>query len=133
MTILSNDDIRDELKGIRLLILPDARYAVVDSSWLRDSFLPWFKDWCLQSGLSYESEARDCDKFARAFVAQAQFSAWRRKNRVTGALGWMGVDDRGGHALNLVRTQHGWVEIEPQTGHTTPLRSDRRSVYYAVL
>ena len=133
MQTLTVNEIAKELAGIRSLILVDRVYGVVHSAYLRDTFIPWFKDWCIASGLSYESEGRDCDKFARAFAGQAHFAAWRRRSRPACAVGWMAVTDQGGHALNLARTEQGWIEIEPQTGVVQPFRTDRRSIIYAVL
>lgn len=128
MQTLTADEIAVELPQIGLLITPDAVYGVVDSNYLRESFVPWFREWCHASDLSYASESRDCDKFARAFAAQAHFAAWRRQTQLAAAIGWMGVE---GHALNLARIQSGWVEIEPQTGEIHPLRS--LDIMYAVL
>jgi hypothetical protein len=135
MTTLSVVEVRNELYGIFPLLLPDSSVAVVDSNYLREQFLPWFQSWCLSAGLNYASEAKDCDKFARAFVSQAHFAAWRRQAQYAPAVGWMAVttDNGNGHALNLVRIQTGWVEIDPQELVVRPLRSQRDSIRYAVM
>ncbi len=130
MQTLTSDEITHELAQVIRLIVVDRSYGVVDSNYLRESFIPWFRDWCKASGLAYASEARDCDKFARAFAAQAHFAAWRKQSSHAVAIGWMGVE---GHALNLARIQTGWVEIEPQTGDVRPLRRRIGSILYAVV
>jgi hypothetical protein len=133
MQTLTNTEVARELPQVARLITVDAMYGVVDSNYLRESFIPWFKEWSRSSGLCYASEAKDCDKFARAFAAQAHFSAWRRQSQYAAAIGWMGVTDKGGHALNFARIQTGWVEIEPQTGDMRPMRNLAGSIIYAVL
>lgn len=132
MILVAPSNIRKELRVDRMILL-DSQYAAIDETFLRKSFIPWFKDWCLSSGLNYKSEIRDCDKFVRAFAAQAHFSAWRRQSKYCVALGWMGVKDRNGHALNIARTEKGWVEIEPQTGEVSTLRSNHDSILFIVL
>ncbi len=130
MQTLTQDEVERELSQVVRLIVPDRQYAVIDSKYLSRSFIPFFQDWCKSSGLHYASEARDCDKFARAFASQMHFAAWRRQSLYPAAAGWMGVE---GHALNLVRIQGGWVEIEPQTGDMRPLRRNLGSILYAVV
>lgn len=130
MQTLTSDEVTDELSQVVRLIVVDRVYGVVDSNYLRESFIPWFREWCDAAGLAYASEARDCDKFARAFAGQAHFAAWRRQATFPVAIGWMGIE---AHALNLARIQTGWVEIEPQTGDMRPLRGRLGSILYAVV
>ena len=133
MQKITTQQIRNELTGIRTVVLVDSVYGIVAADYLINTFTPWFIDWCRSSGLDYASEARDCDKFARAYASQAHFAAWRRQSQLPGAVGWMAVTDQGGHALNICRTEKGWVEIEPQNGKVTSLRDDRGSIIYVVL
>lgn len=130
MQTITNLEVIRELPQVGRLITPDEVYGIVDSNYLRESFVPWFREWCHSSGLYYKSAARDCDKFARAFAAQAHFAAWRRQVIFPAAVGWMGVE---GHALNLARIQSGWVEIEPQTGDVRPIRRALGSILYAIM
>lgn len=127
MQTITAEQIKDELLPTPVFLL-DRVYGVVNHKYLASTFIPWFRDWCFASGLHYASEARDCDKFSRAFVAQAHFAAWRRQTPHTGAVGWMVVP---GHSLNLARTEAGWLEIEPQTGELRPLRDS--GIEYVVL
>jgi hypothetical protein len=131
--ILSQHEIREELEGIRCLILPDAGGAAIKHSFLVDELIPAWLFRVHELDLRYGPESRDCDKFARLFVAFCYESVIRSKASEAALVGWMGVGDGGGHALCLARTSLGWLEIEPQNGHRMPLRSPRNSIWYAVL
>jgi len=135
MKTITQLQIRSELLGVRMLVVPDKIYGIIDHDYIENNFTPWFLNWCFSSGLSYASESADCDKFARAYASQAHFAAWRRKTKHTGSVGWMGVEqpDKTGHALNIARTEKGWFEIEPQTGKFNPLRDDLNSIFYCIM
>jgi hypothetical protein len=130
---LSQHEIRAELEGIHPLILPDAGGAAIKHAFLVGELIPAWLLRVHELDLRYGPESRDCDKFARLFVAFCYESVIRSNEKDAALVGWMGVGDRGGHALCLARTSLGWLEIEPQNGARMPLRSPRDSIWYAVL
>lgn len=134
MDFLKSSDIRNELKGIRTIILPDTGGGIVDDTFLRRSLVPSWMAHLASYGLEYRKEAFDCDKFARLFASWAILSAARSGHDWAALVGWAAIlTDTGAHAVNICRTQVGWQEIEPQNGRVIPWNRDPDDVLYIVL
>lgn len=119
--------LRRQLAGIDVTF-HDARYMRFRHSWVVNRLLVKWQDRLLSSGAKYRAEVWDCDKYANAFKTFAQESCMLNPQaRCSGAVGFMSIEQIGDtppHAKNLILTDAGWYEVEPQNSTITPLRAD---------
>lgn len=130
MKVLSSSAVRAELSGIPCNCL-DNTYGVIEHRWLVEDFLPFWRGWLSKLGARWVAENWDCDKYARAFQSQMHIACFSVRASQTAAIA-MVAGDHPLHAWNLLRTEKGWHEIEPQNCTTQPLRQDRATLRYAI-
>lgn len=133
MTILTSSDVLSELSDIHQITCLDPQYGVLGSDYLAKKLFPFWKDWLFDLGIQYVQDNWDCDKFARAFQSQVHIACFEAKAKVTALCGFMALDTpTGGHAINLVKTELGWLEVEPQNCTITRLRDDKSTIRYVI-
>lgn len=130
MTTLSAAQIKQELLGVTTTCL-DRSYGVIEGRWLVREFLPFWRGWLFRFGAEYKSESWDCDKYARAFQCQMHIACFEANSPRTAAIAILIVESKTSHALNLIRTDGGWWEIEPQTSVISNLRKNLSTIHYA--
>lgn len=100
-------------------------YSVVHAGWMK-SFVKWFEKELKVLGLTYQDESWDCDDYSVALNAFVDLALLRNKShpppQLVGRLvvyqdrRWAGVRAGGVHELVIVRTERGWLVVEPQSG-----------------
>ena len=131
MKVLSASEVRADLAPVLVTCL-DTHYTVVTHRWLTREFLPFWAQWLFSLGSQYVLNKWDCDKFARAFQSQMHIACFQAHAAHSGAIGFIATNDKGGHALNILKTDRGWYEVEPQNSRVTPLRKERKEIRYAI-
>lgn len=115
--------------GWRQLFLVNSSYQPIEEAWLRSNFLPKFKLMVQRLRMKSSAEGFDCDNFAELFRSELAVENHLAGRSSLGevACGVLVVEQRkafgrvlsmgrgGLHSLVLVRTDMGWMVIEPQT------------------
>ncbi|WP_221029617.1 hypothetical protein [Actomonas aquatica] len=124
--------------------LLDEQYAVIDHGWLKNTFLPFYREEAakLRAVASREGEASDCDNygmFLRQMVGLAGIMGRTEEPAVAQVVvvqnrPFSGVRrTRENHSVGLFLTDRGWYVIEPQNGDKLiPFRryANRKTVRY---
>jgi len=115
--------------GWRQLFLANSSYQPIEEGWLRSNFMPKFKMLIKRLRMKSSSEGFDCDNFAELFRSELAVENHLAGRSSLGevACGVLVVEQRrafgrvlsmrsgGLHSLVIVRTDCGWMVIEPQT------------------
>lgn len=117
MTVFTSDEVRSQLSKYSVICL-DRQYGQVKHSWLTNKYLPFWENWLFQLNAKWKSESWDCDKFARLFQSNLFISGFLSGSERTPLVGLL-VTRNPSHATNLVKTEKGWYEIEPQDNKVT--------------
>lgn len=117
----------------RQIEFSDRRFTLPSQTWIETSFIPYFLRFAARQGLAASGEGMDCDNLARLFREFLALSNHRaggtRDGDVPCALAKVRQDrsfggvsgDGSYHSVAILRTELGWLAVEPQTGATTPL------------
>jgi hypothetical protein len=114
--------------------LNDTVYVVPSEEWLVEKFLPYFARFRSELHLSHRGDGLDCDNFATIFRNQLVFSNIAAGREFEGDVpcGILEVQQKEGfgtvrslgdgfHSLVVIRTDKGWMVIEPQDNTFAPL------------
>jgi hypothetical protein len=136
---LKDSDLSSELRAIHnvkagVVDLNDTVYVVPSEEWLVEKFLPYFARFRSELHLSHRGDGLDCDNFATIFRNQLVFSNIAAGREFDGDVpcGILEVQQKEGfgtvrslgdgfHSLVVIRTDKGWMVIEPQDNTFAPL------------
>ncbi len=141
-------ELRDRLdkKYISVTMTNDEEYVGITHKYFKE-FNKWYMAFVgKQLFTSYEKnngnppkEAYDCENHARLYKSMMSFASLGAKspNRelLVGIImveqkhKQLGIPVGGGHALNLVHTDRGWMVFDPQTGEFCKLSKYKNSIY----
>lgn len=136
---LRDTTLSSELMGIHnvragAVVLNDTVYVVPSERWLVETFLPYFAQFRKELRLNHRGEGLDCDNFADIFRNQLVFSNIAAGRELQGdvpcgiliaqqreAFGSVPSLGDGFHSLVVIRTENGWLVVEPQDNTMVPL------------
>lgn len=136
---LQSSEMLSELMGIHgvkagVVDLNDNIYVVPSQEWLVRQFLPHFARFRSELNLRHRGEGLDCDNFSAFFRQQLVLSNIASGGELDGdvpcgilevqqkeAFGTVHSLGDGFHSLVLIRTEEGWMVVEPQDNSILPL------------
>jgi hypothetical protein len=136
---LTSGELLSELMGIHnvqagAIDLNDNVYVVPSQEWLVEKFLPHFAEYRSELNLRHRGEGLDCDNFSGFFRQQLVLSNISGGREIAGdvpcgilevqqkeAFGTVSALGEGFHSLILIRTEAGWMVVEPQDNSIVPL------------
>lgn len=124
------------VKNCQKVTFSDENYSIVKSSWVFDTFYPWFQGELSRYGISAWDKKFDCDDFAALFRVLCQVCHLKSAPSKTDGLGVGEVsydkDETSPHAINVVLTDNGPIFIEPQSGKQLILTKNEENSIYRV-
>jgi hypothetical protein len=126
-------------KMVRSPILLNKDFAVPSHRWLTSKFVPFWKDYLFDLGLPQRGPW-ECENYAFIALAQSRIAGlWTNviENPAFGLLIIQETAQKGAqvgqivHAINIVRTNKGWYEFEPQKADVRPLRTS--GIFYVLM